>query len=162
MTLSAWALSLTGIILLTVLADVILPDGQTRKYIKTVLSVVVVFVMLSPLPKLLSGGFSSDFFGDSMPVVQENYLSEVRRQKTLRLARSAENKLAAEGYKKTSVTVRTVEETGTAEVTVVSVYVDVSKAEISDEKNNAARNEDIIKIVSEYFSVSPSQVTVSG
>ena len=37
MDFSAWVLSIVGIVLLTLVVDIVLPEGQTGKYIKSVL-----------------------------------------------------------------------------------------------------------------------------
>lgn len=68
-----WVLSVAGIAILSVLADVILPVGQTRKYVKTVVSVVVTAVLAQPI---LS--FATNFnVSYSELTVQESYLQFV-------------------------------------------------------------------------------------
>ena len=66
MNFSAWVLSIVGIVLLTLVVDIVLPEGQTGKYIKSVLAIITVFVIASPVPTLLSGdidvsGVMSDY-----------------------------------------------------------------------------------------------------
>lgn len=66
MDFSAWVLSIVGIVLLTLVVDIVLPEGQTGKYIKSVLAIITVFVIASPVPTLLSGdidvsGVMSDY-----------------------------------------------------------------------------------------------------
>ena len=53
-----WVLSVAGIALLTVLCDVILPVGQTKKNIKTVIGIVETLVVVQPL---------LNFFGQDIP-----------------------------------------------------------------------------------------------
>lgn len=71
--LKQWALSVAGIAILSVLADVILPVGQTRKYVKTVIGVVVTAVLAQPV---LSLGDNLNF-SYSEVVLQEQYLQYV-------------------------------------------------------------------------------------
>ena len=47
--MGAWVITVCGIAILSVLCDVILPEGQTRKYIKTVVGIAVTFVIVQPL-----------------------------------------------------------------------------------------------------------------
>lgn len=54
--MAQWVLSVAGIAILSVLADVILPVGQTRKYIKTVIGIVVTLVLVQPVFSLVGGG----------------------------------------------------------------------------------------------------------
>ena len=47
--ISAWVLSVAGISMLAVLIDLILPTGQTKKYIKGVFALIVVVVVITPI-----------------------------------------------------------------------------------------------------------------
>lgn len=49
-----WIIKIVGLGALGVLLDVILPDGETNKYIKGIFGIITVFVLFSPLPKLLN------------------------------------------------------------------------------------------------------------
>lgn len=51
MNLSAWVLSIVGIVVLTLMVDIIIPEGKTGKYIKGVFAMLTVFVIAMPLPK---------------------------------------------------------------------------------------------------------------
>lgn len=72
-----WVVTVAGIAVLSVLCDIVLPDGQTRKYVKTVIGVVVTLVMIQPLAGLVGGslnvgGYSEDKQADV--VIQQQYL----------------------------------------------------------------------------------------
>ncbi|MBO4412852.1 MAG: stage III sporulation protein AF, partial [Clostridia bacterium] len=47
--ISTWVLSVAGISMLAVLVDLILPLGQTKKYIKGVFALIVVVVVITPI-----------------------------------------------------------------------------------------------------------------
>lgn len=44
-----WLLGVVGVVLLGVLADVLLPKGQMSKYVKGIFSVLLIFVLLTPV-----------------------------------------------------------------------------------------------------------------
>ena len=50
---SVWVLSIAGICVLSVLVELVLPEGQTRKYIKAIFSFFVIVVIVAPLPKIV-------------------------------------------------------------------------------------------------------------
>ena len=52
--MSEWLLSIAGIILLSVLCEFILPEGQINRYIRGIFAFITIFVIISPLPKLLN------------------------------------------------------------------------------------------------------------
>ena len=72
-----WVVTVAGIAILSVLSDIILPEGQTRKYIRTVFGIVVSLVIISPLVSLFSNGFSADIVQSSSVSAQDKYLNSV-------------------------------------------------------------------------------------
>lgn len=62
---SSWLLSVVGIVILGVLIDVVLPEGNVNKYIKAVFAFVIILVIISPLTKI-----------DSVDVSLENLIKE--------------------------------------------------------------------------------------
>ncbi len=55
--MSGWILSIVGMVLTVTLAEIMLPEGQTAKYVKGVISLMVVYVVLLPIPTLLHTKF---------------------------------------------------------------------------------------------------------
>ena len=56
--MGAWLLKITGVIALSTLSSLLIPNGQTKKYVKGIFALITLFVMVSPLPKLLKSDFS--------------------------------------------------------------------------------------------------------
>lgn len=81
--MAQWVLSVAGIAILSVLADIILPNGSCRKYIKTVIGVVVTLVVAQPIFSLFGGnGFIADYREkQSQLAPQESYLTFVENCK---------------------------------------------------------------------------------
>ena len=57
--MGAWLMKITGVIALSTLSSLLIPNGQTKKYVKGIFALITLFVLVSPLPKLLK----SDFLG---------------------------------------------------------------------------------------------------
>lgn len=51
--LSAWITGIVGVICLGILLEIVLPEGQTSKYVKGAFSLLVVFVIAAPLPNMI-------------------------------------------------------------------------------------------------------------
>lgn len=80
-------LTVTSIAIIALLCDVILPDGQTRKYIKTVLGIVVTFVIVQPLLGVFAGKYDVETTSSGDFSVQEHYLTYAeQRQDEQKLA----------------------------------------------------------------------------
>ena len=52
--MGAWLLKITGVIALSTLSSLLIPNGQTKKYVKGIFALITLFVLVSPLPKLLN------------------------------------------------------------------------------------------------------------
>lgn len=50
--MQAWIIGIVGVICLGVLLEILLPEGQTGKYVKGAFSLMVIFVIIAPLPSL--------------------------------------------------------------------------------------------------------------
>ena len=72
-----WVITVAGIAILSVLCDVILPEGQTRKYVKTVFGVVVTLVIVQPLIGLFDDGGWFAFNSGEGSDIQQQYIESV-------------------------------------------------------------------------------------
>ena len=59
-----WILSIVGTVLTITLTEVMLPEGQTAKYIKGVISLMVIYVVIAPIPSLLRSKIDINSFFD--------------------------------------------------------------------------------------------------
>ena len=133
-----WVVTVAGIAILSVLCDVILPEGQTRKYVKTVFGVVVTFVIVQPLLGLFSGNFSllwstSDGVESN---IQEQYVESVNAR---------QNQIAAKYVKSTL---------DADNIAVDSISVSESAATVTLKLNvsySAEHNQKVKEVVSRYF-----------
>jgi len=64
--------------MLGVLVDIIMPEGDTSKYIKGIFALITVFIIVYPLPSLLRRDFSFDFSNIGQP--DSAFVSNVNAQ----------------------------------------------------------------------------------
>lgn len=57
MVLSGYILGIVGVVILGVVIDLMLVEGQMQKYIKSIFVVFVIFTIVSPIPKLMQMDF---------------------------------------------------------------------------------------------------------
>lgn len=73
----SWLLGLVGIAILSVLVDILLPEGQTNKFIKGIFSLLIVFTLISPLAKLKNAEIDySEMFSSGEIAVSEDYVQK--------------------------------------------------------------------------------------
>ena len=100
---SSWILSIVGIILLGVLVDLILPDGQTSKYIKSIFSIIVIFVIITPLVQLKNSDFSIDSITNVEIDIDKDYIENINNSRLLALNKSIINEAENCGLKNIEV-----------------------------------------------------------
>lgn len=72
--MGAWLLKITGVIALSTLSSLLIPNGQTKKYVKGIFALITLFILVSPLPKLLKSDFSG--FPNAFDTVSELEIDE--------------------------------------------------------------------------------------
>lgn len=80
-----------GIALLTVVCDAILPDGNTKKYVKTVIGIVVALTMILPITRFWKNLPSSDEYLTNGITTQQQYLDGISSQKQLARLQKVKN-----------------------------------------------------------------------
>lgn len=103
---SQWLLSITGVVLLSVLAEFVLPEGQINKYTKVIFSFVVLLVVIMPLPKLFGKEFDlSQYFSNGEATLQENYLEQTNLNKLSALNEDLNKSFASFGFENIEVSI---------------------------------------------------------
>lgn len=130
--ISSWLLAITGVIILSVLAEFILPDGKLNKYIKAIFSFVILLVIIMPLPKLLGKDYDiSKWFNSNESVLQEDYLYQLNLDKVTALNKKISDRILQEGYKNVEVSINA--NVLTSNLEIFGVYVDLENLKF-DEK----------------------------
>ena len=102
--MTAWIISVCGIALLTVLCDVIVPDGNTKKYVRTVIGIVLSFTILSPIASFFEDVAISVSSDNGDIAVQQQYLDGITEQKDLARVQNIKNAVEGLGISCNSVT----------------------------------------------------------
>lgn len=83
--MAGWIVTITAIALLSVLCDVILPDGTTKKYAKTVFGVAVTMVIVQSAANVWKNYATTDLRLNSQQTYVENVLQRSESQKSRQL-----------------------------------------------------------------------------
>ena len=141
-SVSSWILSIAGIVCLSVLVELVLPDGQMNRYIKGIFSFIVVFIIISPLPKLLNKNIdiSSIFSYEQSFQLDEEYLYQLNLDKLNSLQSAIEKEIKTNGYENVALYINA--DIFNNEMQIKSVSVDLTQLVILEN----AEHRDIVKI----------------
>ena len=103
--ISSWIISIAGIICISVIVELILPEGQMNRYIKGIFSFIIILVIILPIPKLLNSNidFSKIFNYDNNLIVDEDYLYQLNLNKVNSYKEDIEKEIENSGYKNVSI-----------------------------------------------------------
>ena len=148
-SVSSWILSIAGIICLSVLLELVLPDGQLNKYVKNIFSFVIIWVVIFPIPNLLKNvNFNQDIFVQEEILLQDDYLDKVENEKNESLIACVQEDLSKNGYSGILISTKSKKDNKT------TMFVDLSSLVITGEnvnKNILEIKEDIKIIIKNYF-----------
>ena len=138
--MTAWLLSIAGIVVVGALVDVLLSDSSVHKFVRSIYAFFVLFVIVQPLP-----GFFRDTLEVSGSIELDTELMErINAQTTTALQRNAQLALESAGYNGIIVTIHP-----------GAVYINA----LGSNTNN---RQDIIKIVRTVTNVSEEVIHYVG
>lgn len=83
--LGNYILSIVGIVILGVIIDIMLVEGQMQKYIKSIFVIFVIFVIIAPIPNLMKTDFSVPTLSTGQVTLDGELIKTINNQKKLEL-----------------------------------------------------------------------------
>ena len=150
---SAWVLSIVGIIVLSIVVDLILPKSSTADFIKNIFAYVIIIVIISPIFNFLSNkNFDiSDFFESNEIVLQEDFLSSVNKQMLNSLEEKIENDTKNNGL--LGVEVGLTADIFESKLTITKVSVDLTDLVIQENFEHINIKTSITQSVLKFVSI---------
>lgn len=98
--MTGYIVSLLGIVIISVLVELMLPSGETAKYIKSILAVFVIYVLVNPIITFFKSDFNLDKYVNSTNInIDETLLKDLYKEQSETRAQDLENMLYEQGYK---------------------------------------------------------------
>lgn len=151
-SLATWVLSILGIVLVGTLVDLLLTKSRLKSVIRSVFATIIVLVIVTPLPGLVSTG-SFDINAD---ITDGEFLTYASDLKIGVLERAVERALAAEGIE------AAVEIEGTADtdIAIERVTINLSADGIPDENEHINKYDSVRRLAADYLNVEEDRITV--
>ena len=158
-SISAWVLSVAGICVLGVLVELMLPAGQTKKYIKGIFSFVVVLIVISPLPAFFKKDFKAeDIFEENAILIQEDFVYEINNKRLEKLENLILTDLKEIGIDNAGVKLNA--NIFTTDLVIDAVFVDLRESVIDEKISHIDIEEDVISSVLKYVMVERNDIIV--
>lgn len=157
--MKAWLISVAAIIILTVIAGIILPEGKTNKLIKSIFAVVCMFVLVMPLQYIKNNGFNvSDIFEGGEFTVDTFYLQTTFGKRAILLENSSMELLDESGYKGTEVHI--FYDMDKISFEIEKVYVNIANLVILENYQHININVEITNLLADNLKIKAEQIIV--
>ncbi len=162
--LSTWILSIAGVVCLSVIVELVLPEGQMNRYIKGTFSFIIILVIILPLPKLLGQKIDlGNIFSYDEIKVDDDYLYQLNLDKINSLKEKIEKEVLDHGYQNVSIYINcNIFENS---LTFKSITVELENLVISENaehKNITKIKKDITSIIKSYIEIDEEAILYDG
>ena len=148
---SSWLLSIACVVLLSVLSEFVLPEGQMNKYIKVVFSFVILLVIILPLPKIVKNEVDLSTLLEQKVGMQENFLEQINLDKLNIISTEINKKISANGLENVNITINA--NIFSQKLEIYGINADLSNIKYKENfenKNISSAKKCISKIIKSY------------
>lgn len=153
MNLTGWVMSVTAAIAVSALADIVIADGNTRKFVKSATALIVFAVLIAPIPALIKNADYTDSF--VAEYVDDEYLYQSSVSKARFGAENLKKRLELLDIHDAEVSVHL---TGHgSECEIAAAVIDISAS-----GNVLATDAEIKAFAASYLNVDSNKVFITG
>lgn len=161
--MKGWLISVVAMALLFVIAEIIINEGELKKYIVGVLRVVFVITIFGSFISLIFNisNIKVSFDGsDELPIASSTTVDYFANKRTERAEKLIREDLSAMGIENVGVHINTYYDG--AKTVIANVVIDFNETVISEEMQNIIAIEDIKKTVKRHVEVDEGFISVYG
>ena len=166
--MSTWAKSIILAVIVSTIIQMILPEGNNKKYIKTVIGLYILFTIISPIISKISGGNSTidvskyeNYFNvESTTTASENVIDKnLDNTYTSSIKADIKNRMKQKGYKVNSLDANIELKNEESYGTINSLKISLEREENNNNSNIQAVNKIEIKISNNTNEVKQNNLT---
>lgn len=160
--ITQYVVSIVGIVFLGVLVDVILPDGEMNKFIKGMFALIAVFVIVSPIGKIINSGVNVDNLIETGETIQidEDFLKATEKQYIVSVENRLKTRLIDSGFE--GVNVKIYAYLSNNVLIIQKVKIDASNMVFTGQNEHINKYAEITKITVDLLNVEESDVFIDG
>lgn len=153
--MSGYILSVLGIVLAGVLIDIIIPNGAINKYIKSIYSIFVVAVLLSPAINYISKAKNITLQYQNVQI-NTQLLNHIAKQQVSTKQKNIENDLKQQGFNGVSVILEY--SLKNDDISIISCTVNLENLSISSSNKHINKYEFISKVVNNHTNLNGGEI----
>ncbi len=153
---SSWIISICGIIIVSLLAEIVLPNGKTNKLIKSILALFSVVTIISPLKQINLEKLNFSSFFNSRLSIDSNFVSNRNNEKIKTLEIQIEKDLELNGYKDIQISMNGYFEQ--EKLLIENVFVDLKNSVLSNKNMNINKYTNIIAIIKNLINIQEDSI----
>ena len=166
--MSTWAKSIILAVIVSTIIQMILPEGNNKKYIKTVIGLYILFTIISPIISKISGGNSTidvskyeNYFNvESTTTASANVIDKnLDNTYTSSIKADIKNRMKQKGYKVNSIDANIELKNEELYGTINSLKINLEREESNNNSNIQAVNKIEIKISNNTNEVKQNNLT---
>lgn len=157
-----WILSIVGIVLISVLVEIILPSGEMQKYIKSVFAIFIVFVMIYPIVNIDIDkiDFNKFIYNETSTILNENYLKNYNEEYKNSLQNIVEKQLENNGF--LNVNVEILYNMSANDFEIEKVKLNAKNLVINTNSVHIDKYKEMREVVVNLLSVESEKVVIDG
>lgn len=163
--MKAWLISVVAVVLLLILMEVLLSEGNTKKYIQGIIRLVLIIVMLLPIFTLVKKNITyEDIIPTNVPTnesVDQSFLNKIYLSRYHSAEINIQTELKKQGINGAVVRID-IYYADSYLVEISNVYIDLNNAVITKASENIFINDIVINAVSTYIIVDKEKIIIYG
>ena len=155
--MTAYISSILGAVLLGVVIEVVMPNGDMQKYIRGMYSIFVIFILMTPIANLLKADFDvNKYFTTEAVVISDDYIEYITRTRAESMSTYLESKLADDGLKGVDIEVAYL--VNDYEISLDKILVNLDKLVIIAQDEHINKYDIIINGITKYVNVEEDKI----
>lgn len=156
-----YILTITGAVVIIAVSEILMPEGKTAKYVKSALSVFLVFIIISPIANFFNKGIDyKDIFKQDVLQSDYTFTAKLNEQRAKAMEKSAQKYLEQKGYE--NILVKVLYSGSKEGIEVDFIHLDLTYFEFNGDSQHIYIIDNIIDLTAEYFNVSKERVYTYG
>lgn len=157
--INSYLLGILGAVLVITIIDLILPNGNISKYIKSIGAIFLVATICSPIVGIMKNGIDlNSIFGNSQYSIDDNYLYNSQLKEAELLSTNLEKLLNDYGYSDVEIIINI--EPNNSTIKISTIFADFSKTVLSKNEKHIINYTAVKELIANYTGIEEDKILI--